>query len=225
MINDTGYSQTTSKHISEIKQATRQHKQFFKSSTDLEIVLNTVLDNVKKLQTARKKEKYTLPSIELFEDLNNFLEWKKDTKTKKTPDYKKIVSLINVIKGDSFSLFLDKDAKRIKAEKAKAEKQRIKLLSENISKFKNHETSRIYNSDEDYLRISKDNESIETSQGVTVGIKEAKTLYTMIANKKDIKGFNIAGYTVVSLNGVLKIGCHHINTESMHEVGKQLTTI
>ncbi len=56
VINDTGYSNTTQKHISEIKSATRQYKQFFKSETDLVLVFGELETLVKGLQTARKKE-------------------------------------------------------------------------------------------------------------------------------------------------------------------------
>ena len=61
---------------------------------------------------------------------------------------------------------------------------------------------------------------VETSQGVKVTVKEAKLLYSMILANKDIKGYRISNYTVISINGVLKVGCHHINIDSMHKIGK-----
>jgi hypothetical protein len=63
MINDEGYSVTTSKHISEISYATRQYKQFFKSKTDLESVHHAVMYNKKKLSRANKPELYIRPIL------------------------------------------------------------------------------------------------------------------------------------------------------------------
>ncbi len=42
-------------------------------------------------------------------------------------------------------------------------------------------------------------------------------------HSKDIKGYNIEGYTVISLNGTLKIGCHNINMDSVKRLDKVLS--
>ena len=44
----------------------------------------------------------------------------------------------------------------------------------------------------------------------------------MIISDKDIKGYKIGYYTVIGLNGTLKIGCHNIDTNNMHEIGKKI---
>ena len=44
----------------------------------------------------------------------------------------------------------------------------------------------------------------------------------MIKAGKDIKGYKIDKYTVISINGTLKIGCHNINRANVTEVGEQL---
>ena len=59
-----------------------------------------------------------------------------------------------------------------------------------------------------YLRL-RDNE-VETSQGAKVPLKASKVLFEMIKQGRDIKGYQIGNYTVISLNGVLTIGCHKI---------------
>ena len=63
------------------------------------------------------------------------------------------------------------------------------------------------------LRIK--NETVETSRQAYVPVKDAKLLWALIKNGRDIKGHNIGGYTVISMNGVLKIGCHEIKREEM----------
>jgi hypothetical protein len=61
---------------------------------------------------------------------------------------------------------------------------------------------------------------VETTKGARVSYEAAKLLYSMIKAGKDIKGHNIDGYTVISLNGVLKIGCHEIPREEVDRFAK-----
>jgi len=63
------------------------------------------------------------------------------------------------------------------------------------------------------LRIK--NDSVETSRQAYVPLKEAKLLWNFIKEGRDIKGHKIGGYTVISMNGVLKIGCHEIKREEL----------
>jgi dihydrofolate reductase len=222
LINDKGYSSTTSGHISDLRQATRQYKQFFVTETNVDFVLQSIESNVNKLITARKKELYIIPSQKLFESLNEFIKWQENKITPKTEQYKKIVRLMKVINGDNLTEYLENESKRIKSEAKKEAKKQLQKLTENIEKFYNYDTDRVYNSNQDYVRLSQDNENVETSQNVKVSRKEAKVLYNLIENKKDIKGFVIGGYTVISINGTLTIGCHHINIESINRIGNQL---
>ena len=222
MINNTGYSVTTSKQISELTGATRQYKQFFKTETDLTIVLHEVESNFKKLVSARKKELYILPCQRLFEKLNEFLIWSNNLNLKKDVRYKSIVKVMKIINGGDLVNYLEKEKIRIAKEAKKADLKKAKEENELIEKFENYKMSRIYGLNEDHVRLSIDGESIETSQGVSVPVREAKVLYSLIAAKKDIKGFKISNYTVISINGVLTIGCHRININSLHKVGAKL---
>jgi hypothetical protein len=222
MINDKGYSVSTSKHIGELKMASRQYKQFFTTETEIKTVLSKIESNVKKLVTARKKELYILPSQNLYNKLNEFLTWSGSLKdVKKLQDYKKIVRLMNVINGQNLTEYLTKENTRIKAAAKAAEKKAAKDLEAAKIKFYNHDIDFI-RGDQDFVRLSLDLQNVETSQNVKVTVKEAKILYNMIQAGKDIKGFRISNYTVISINGTLKIGCHNINIESMHRTGKEL---
>jgi len=86
----------------------------------------------------------------------------------------------------------------------------------------NYEISYLHGIKQAYVRLSKDGQTVETSQGANVPVKDAKVLYKMILAGKDIKGYRIGYYTVISINGALKIGCHNINIDSMHTIGKIL---
>lgn len=94
-----------------------------------------------------------------------------------------------------------------------------------MTKFNNYEINSFRVGDKDYLRMSLDGEKVETSQGIKIFVSEASKLYKMICNGVDIKGHRIGGYVVTSINGTLKIGCHNIDMDSVHNVGKQLELI
>lgn len=63
------------------------------------------------------------------------------------------------------------------------------------------------------LRIKDD--YVETSRQAYVSVREAKILWDAIKMGHDIKGHRIGNYTVIGLNGTLKIGCHEITREEM----------
>jgi hypothetical protein len=113
------------------------------------------------------------------------------------------------------------------AQKAKEEKEKAKH-KESIKHFLSYKSSAVYYRASEFkeiLRISKDGNFIETSQGAKVSVDAAKVLYLMIQAKRDIKGHNIDGYTVISINGVLTIGCHKIDMKYVHKIGKKLINL
>lgn len=65
---------------------------------------------------------------------------------------------------------------------------------------------------------------IETSQGVKMTIQEAKAIYLQLASQQLKPGDKVlgAGYTVISVNGVVKIGCHTFETDYLLTFGKTL---
>lgn len=65
------------------------------------------------------------------------------------------------------------------------------------------------------LRLNIAQTEVHTSAGARVPVREAKILLDRIRTGKDIKGFKIGYYTVISLNGTLKIGCHNITRKEI----------
>jgi len=220
-INDDGYSATTNKHVSEISYGSRQYKQFFKSKTDLDTVHSSVLHNKKKLANARKPELYINPILDLWKTLNEYLGYTKAKKYKSNPKYKEIKRIVKALNDNSEDF---REKLRIAAIKeAKARKRReFRLLKENLEKFNNYEINSFRVGDEDYLRLSKDGSMIETSQYIRIKVENAKILYKLIVKGVDVKGRRIEHYTITSINGSLKVGCHNININSVHEIGKKL---
>ena len=222
LINDKGYSVTTSKHICSLRYATSQYKQFYTTQTDLDNVLNSFKYLFKKWVKARKPLKYSSEINYTFDKLNEFIKYtnKKCKRDKRYIEIKKIHKAVN-----------NNDLKELETyRKNKAKKERLKLKKEftnKLKEFNNYKINsiRLKQNENDYLRVSKCGNFVETTQNVKIELKEAKTLYKMIVSDKDIKGYKIGHYTVIGLNGTLKIGCHNIDTNNMHEIGKKIITL
>ena len=223
MINNTGYSITTAKHIAHLSAATRQYKQFFTRYCDSMQVLQKLESLLQKLGNAKKPQKYINEASNILDHFNEFLNWYgKPYDSFSKENLKKIRKIEKLFEASPGKESAEQYAKKkAAAQKASDKKDFLKSLQ----KFKNFEINYISHNSfnkEDFLRINKQSGNIETSQGVKVPIKEAQTLYKMIKAGKDIKGFKISNYTVISLNGTLKIGCHCINRKNMEEIGEQL---
>lgn len=204
MINDNSPTVTTSKHVRELSYGTRKYRQFFTTQTDLKLIMYQVDDNVKKLASARKPHLYMKPIIDLWNSLHEYLKYTRTkTKVSKTKEYKRFAKIVDTVNND-YTNYLDE------------------LVKEEVAKFYNYDIDSFILGDEDYLRLSIDLDMVETSQGIKIDKLDAIKLYRLIQLGRDIKGYRISYYTVTSINGTLKIGCHNINMESVHRVGKQL---
>lgn len=221
IINDIGYSNSTSKHIGILWGATSQYKQISKRRTDLDIVHDTVISHKKSLANARKPELYITPILSLWESLNEYLQYSKAKKYKSNKKYKEIKAIVTALNNNPEDY---KEKIKLASQKlAKAQKRKDAIkLKEKLSKFNSYEIDFFRVGDEDYLRLSEDGDKVETSQRVSVKRENAKLLYKMIERGIDIQGERIEHYRVTSINGTLKIGCHNINIDSMHKVGKLL---
>jgi hypothetical protein len=219
VINDRGYSSSTSKHISYVRSGTKQYKQFFTTTCDINLVHSQVLSLEDKFANARKPENYINGILSLWDSLNEYINYTKNKNIIKDYKYKEIKKIVKAIQ-DQPQEYKDKlAAAKKKAELAKKRKE-AKQIKETLTKFYNYEVNSFRIGDTDYLRLSRDGECVETSQYVKVSVDEARTLYKAICNGIDIRGHRISNYTVNSINGTLKIGCHNINMESVHKVGK-----
>ena len=223
LINGNVYSRTTGKHISAMIQASRQYRQFYTTHTDKKIILETLEDLKKSILKAKKPFLYSDKAQHLEKKYLEFCEFmgqKADKELKKA-----FLFFHNKVEemGEIYKKEIEKAEKaRIKAEKARIKAEKIKD-AENLDKFMNFEIDycRFY-SDEDFIRISKDGQFIETSQKVKIPIKSAEILYKMIQIGRDIKGVKIEDFTVISMNGTLTIGCHRINVKNTHEIGQKI---
>ena len=218
LINDRGYSVTTSKHISGIRYATRQYRQFYTTKTDLDLVHGQIKYLFNKWAKARKPILYSSEINNLFNSLNEYIDYRK-LKIKRNPKYTEIKKIHKAVNNNDTQAL-----EKYRKNKAAREKAALKKkLNKALEKFYNYEIYTVrLGQNKDYLRLSKCGKYVETTQGVKVSLKSAKLLYLMIKQGKDIKGHKIDNYTVISINGALKIGFHNIDTNSVKKIGEQI---
>lgn len=221
VINNEGYSNITSKHIDYVRWGTRQYKQFFTMNCEIGLVHMRIINFKEKLANARKPEIYINQIIGLFDSLNEFIKYRKDKNIPKDIRYKEIKAIVKALNVDSVQ-YQQKLADAKKKDQAAKKRKEAKQIKEALTKWYNYEVNSFRIGDTDYLRLSLDGENVETSQYFKVSIDEARTLYQLICKGVDITGHRISNYIVNSINGRLKIGCHNIDMDSVHKVGKQL---
>ena len=223
LINDEGYSVTTSKHIAELTQATGHKRQFFKKETDLANVLHFIQYNVKKLKRANKPDLYTSVSFNIFKKLNEYIDYTEDKSIRKTIEYLEIETLINAIKENPKTSIEALQLFQIKKEKKEERLKKSKLKKES-KLFKSHKINRLSVYVHDLLRVSKDMLSIETSQGISIDVSQAKRLLDLIDAKKIIGSKVNDTYTITAFNGFLRSGCHNIPLSEINLIRESLKT-
>tara|TARA_R110000851_G_scaffold325509_1_gene493507 strand:- start:1208 stop:2083 length:876 start_codon:yes stop_codon:yes gene_type:complete len=235
VINDFGYSSTTSKHISELNYATNHKKQFFTSSICIKSVESNIEGNLEKLINARKPELYINTILQAIGRLNKWAAYCKETKSFKA-DYKTESFKYRLLPGDSklkslnkissFLLtpdYLEKIKAKGKTDAIKLKAKNVKELKTKLIEFNDYKINRFHEGEFDYLRISENGLFVETSQSIKIDLLDAKKLYIAIKRKVNIEGEKIGYYTINKIdNKALTIGCHKIDLKSVVSVGEQL---
>lgn len=119
----------------------------------------------------------------------------------------------------------------IKRENTMKEQRRLAQIEKDkkkeavkLQEWKEGKHARIYTryAKNDCLRISADGSEVQTSQGVSIPIDEAKRLLRLIDAKKIIGAKIDEKFTVTAFNGLMKVGCHNISIEEINEVRAKL---
>lgn len=242
VVNDKGYSSSTSKHISYMFSALMGQKTFDTTDIVPELVYNSLMSNIDKLKRALKPDTY-IGFIQMY--LSSYFDfWERDeykniasicdyncNSEKNGITYKDLITDIAnsypTTKEDVGAFFAEKE-KREKELQDKIDAKNKEKHLQSVKDFLSYKRYSVEYRPQNFLeilRISKDGLFVETSAGARVNIKSALLLYKMIQAKKDIKGYQIDFYTVISTNRTLKIGCHNIDMKSVHKIGKKLLSI
>jgi hypothetical protein len=235
---DHSYSNSTSKHLSHLRRALN-HLTVIRvpDVSNLSLSILTIADRLKRsyndFETARNKEavyydncsqQQTLAEIETYTGfetpyLNHYMISEEPAMMAQVEQYRE-----------------RKEAQRLERERKEDERRamireliessdfddlremwRSGQSNETFHYHKEHGHIDLFNSPA--LRIKGDN--VQTSMGANVSIREAKILLERIRVGKDIKGFQIGYYTVISMNGTLKIGCHEITRQEIEDFTKR----
>lgn len=132
-----------------------------------------------------------------------------------------LLAVLSIKDKSEFISFADKKAELTKAENKRKEAEQKKKFKDDIKKWFNCETSRIYtNYKYDFLRIN-DNR-IETTQAVKIPIELGKRIYQSIKNKSLKVGEKVLDYSVNQVDKEIKIGCHTFSRSYLLKFGSQL---
>lgn len=237
LITDRRYSNTTAGHLCEVRRAVNHFETVYCAYPDrgvlsnLQSIKSDLQSNIDVLQRDNRTRPATKERAKLAIEstIKNAIRYFEVMGT----DEKQVLKLAKQQTGHAYFEFIAywNNAKTLDFEglaKARAnvnkqialaeKKQKAKALKEakeSIDKWLKGENVYLYRGlDEVYLRLK--DETVETSMGARVSVKAAKVLFDLVKAGKDIKGFNIDGYTVIGLNGVLTIGCHKIERSEIN---------
>lgn len=121
-------------------------------------------------------------------------------------------------------------AENLEAKKEAARKRReadrAKKEAATVQKWRNYEINNFYsNSEYTILRMLPSGNGVQTSQGITIEIKEAKRLLRLIDLNKAI-GDRVNGqYKILKSNGVFQAGCHLIKRDEIEKLRPQIKAI
>ena len=214
IINDTGYSNTTSKHIYLLQDATRNRKQYFITQTEYKTVNESIKDYLNKLTRATKKKEYYLSRInDTLKMYFDYLEYtKQKTKHKKYKEHRETLRLAN----DFYNNF-DSLQETIKESNRKQAVKDKKAIIQKVKDWKSLKINWFRNkTNNDFLRLN--NDFIETSQNVKIPILEAKRLLKLIEHKNIIGQRVDNRFVVKAFNSVLKVGCHNIPVKEINYI-------
>ena len=255
IINDHGYSVSTSKHISILRSATSHYKQFNLTDIELTPVYNKIKEYSLKIPRATKNKNYYINQIGIeyncFVNFQNYAKKHKNKKTilnkyiidKRCKEFKEITYIYNNIKNNlsNFQQEIIEINKKIALKK----KKQIDIA---INKFRIHKTDYCRTGSFDVLRIDSISEKqktgqlsdyfVRSGQGIKMnienslnGIKLIKKYVSYTKNTKEndqsfIRGQKIGIYTIDSfLNNILTIGCHKIKLSEILHIEKKIKQI
>jgi len=217
LINDKGYSPTTGKHIGLLAGATSQYKQYYTTKTDIHLVHTEIMYLKKKLSKARKPQMYISQIYSLWNSFNEYINERKQNQLRKQKEYKELLLFVDSLQEETSIEDLRNWAKG--QEKKKREKQK-KQLTKNLAKFRAYESNYFRIGGKDYLRLSECAQFVETSQGLKIDIKEAKRYLKILNSGLSMRGQKIGGYTTISFDKLLRIGCHNISKEEIKYINE-----
>ena len=212
LINNEGYSVSTAKHIRLLVGATSQYKQYCKTKVNIYLVHSKIMYLKMKLSKARKPEMYISEIYYRWNKFNEYINERKKNELRKYKEYKELLKFVDSLQDETSIEDLRQWAKEEERKKKDKEK---KQLIESLAKFREYKKDYFRIGNNDYLRLSKCGQFVETSQGVKIDTQEAKRYLKLLKRGAIMRGQRIANYTTISFDKLLRIGCHNISKEQI----------
>jgi hypothetical protein len=223
LFTERGYSNTTSKHIAITRGACRNSDIVYCYSPEssheenFKYWYNEIEAEINKLARARKPEIY----------LNNIEHVA--TKVKRYSQYtgasipENLTESMKITDQDQFAGYQESRIEQAKQVQKKAEQDLKKRHAEDLEKWLNFETHRLYiNDGADYLRVNPENDRVETTQAVHIPNEIARRLWLSIKENTIKVGDKVLNYSINEAGKHIKIGCHTFKRSYLLDFGAKL---
>jgi len=215
------YSNTTAKQISIVRNATRQYKKIYchtpslNHSNNFASWLQLAEHEATKLIKAKKPELYLNELSRLNSQVIEYAQFF-------SLEIPVTLTAVLSIKDKSENLeYMSKRAILIEEEMKKAEKIKKQKFKEQLKKWFNFETGRIYGGfNLDFLRVNENR--VETTQAVQIPLEIAKRLHNKIKSNSLQVGESVLNYKVNEVGNIIKIGCHTFTKAYLLNFGSKL---
>lgn len=222
LFTERTYSNTTAKHISHVWMSCKNDNIIYCANPNsshednFNFWLNCAeLHGARKLKNARKPEIY----LNYLDNVNKNAVKYAEFFGIEIPEILKAV--LSIKDKAEYLQYESKAIEFAKLEQARKIKEQKKKFKEDIKKWFNCETSRLYtNYKYDFLRIN-DNR-IETTQAVQIPIELGKRLYQSIRKGSLKVGDKVLNYSVNQVDKEIKIGCHTFTKQYLLKFGSAL---
>jgi hypothetical protein len=179
-----------------------------------------------KLRNARKPEIYLQ---EIATQRRIFEKYCNHFKIKITEKLKSSLPYLFIESKDGGTKATEKEVKAIAKAKKERELKAKKEHAKDLEEFKSFERTRMYTRNGvDYLRFNPELKTIETSQGITIEMEEARRVFEIVLHSIQKNGCNDCGtiaerYKIKSIDkNFMVVGCHNIQMSEILEIGKKL---
>ena len=227
--NVSGYSNTSRKHTTHLYRAIPGYYSVFEWEF-CEDFITCKRNEIFKLinMEARARKVSYLPQIKrIIDNVNKYIEVHEIKKLSKEvkahlKDIKSI-DIDNLI--ESSAEVIKKDKERLLRIKNLENKKRQDSRQNNLDRFlsqvysKSDKSTVKYDPNYNSVYLKVDDESVKTTNSITVPLKESMALYKAYLSGKNIHGLNIGNYSVVkSSKDSVTIGCTVISAKELNRV-------
>ena len=172
---------------------------------------------INKLARARKPEIY----LNNIENIGNKVKKYSQFTGALIPE--NLLEAMKITDKDQYAGYQESKIEQAKQAQKKAEIELKKRHKEELEKWLNFETSRLYlNNGSDYLRVNPENDRVETTQAVHIPNEIARRLWLSIKENTIKVGDKVLNYSINEAGKHIKIGCHTFKRSYLLDFGAKL---